>query len=440
MLNTNEYELDLFNLVDLDIEKMSNELLSQIRTLIPSDAGSIYIKDGKNLKISAFQNSSLSSLQVEKIKKDSLSLMLPLNNREFIVVESFLSVSEIVINNVYEEKKLNIKRIKTFDEKFNYKTYSMITIPLIELRSKKPIAILQIVNKIEHGKFISYSDQDIKLVRMLSGFISYILFVMIEYKESLEKINKIINSIISYEIYNRTENDKLNCFNNKIIYTSKILKDFTCIFRQPLYELSINNAYLSAKLKNNKFNELIKENQSVIQSLSSIISDFEIAYENQDDIFFNLEDAFNISYKLINTFITNYNIKIEQNICKNVIIYGKINIIIQIILSIFQNSLDAFKINKIKEPFIKVSMSIKDDDVIITFEDNAGGINDNELLDIFELNKDKEIKSNNLTLNMIKIVIRDKFNGQISVNNTQHGLEIKIIIKNYNDLLEVNDG
>lgn len=438
MLDINDYEIDLLNLID--IEKTSNELLSQIRTLIPSDAGTIYIKDGNNLRISAFQNSSLSSFQIEEIRKDNMSLLLPLNNRQYIAVESFLSVSEICINDIYEEKKLDIDGIKNFDTRFNYKTYSMITIPLIDVESKNPIGILQIINKIEDGKFISYSNQDVELVKMASSFITYSLSAMIEYKKSLEKTNEIINSIINYEIYNRIEKDRLNCFENKIIYTSRVLKDIAHQWRQPLCELSINNAYLSSKSKNKEINELINENQSVIQSLSSLISDFEIAYENQNDDFFNLEDAFNISYKLINTIITNCNIKIEQNIYKNIIINGKKNIIIQVILSILQNSLDAFRINKINEPFIKINISTKDDDVIMSFEDNAGGINDDLLLDIFELNKENEIKSNNLTLNMLKIVIRDKFNGRISANNTQNGLEVKIIIRSNSDLLGVNNG
>jgi hypothetical protein len=34
-----------------------------------------------------------------------------------------------------------------------------------------------------------------------------------------------------------------------------------------------------------------------------------------------------------------------------------------------------------------------------------------------------------MTLNMLKIVIRDKFNGEIFANNTQFGFMIKIVIK-----------
>lgn len=46
---------------------------------------------------------------------------------------------------------------------------------------------------------------------------------------------------------------------------------------------------------------------------------------------------------------------------------------------------------------------------MITFEDNAGGIDEKLLSTIFELVKDSKTKLSNMTLNMLKIVIRDKF-------------------------------
>ena len=438
MLNINDYDIDLLNLVD--IEKILHQLLSQIRTLTSSDAGTIYLKDGDYLKFCVFQNDSLSSTKISQIEEDNKFLKLPLNNRQYIAVESFLSLAVMKINNIYEEQNLDVSGIKAFDANFDYKTYSMVTIPLVEVHSKNPIGILQIINKIKNTDFVSYSNQDVELMKIASNFISYTISKTIEYKNSLEKIDEVINAVINYEIHNKIEHDRLNSFHNKIIHTSKVLKDIAHQWRQPLCELSVNNLYLSSKLEDMESTELLTDNQSIIQSLSSIINDFEVAYEHQKDILFNLDDAFKISYKLVNTYIVNHKIKIEQNIDKNTMIYGEKNIFIQVILSILQNSLDAFKAKKVKEPCIKINVLIINEEIVIIFEDNAGGINENLLSNIFELNKGNQLKSNNMTLNMLKIVIRDKFKGQISANNTENGLMIKVIIKTNNVLSGVNNG
>lgn len=62
------------------------------------------------------------------------------------------------------------------------------------------------------------------------------------------------------------------------------------------------------------------------------------------------------------------------------------------------------------------------EEIVIIFEDNLGGIDENLLLNIFELNKSTQLKSNNMTLNMLKIIIRNKFKGQIFANNTKNRL------------------
>ncbi len=64
MLNINDYDIDLLNLVD--VENILEQLLSQIRALTFSDAGTIYLKDGDSLRFCVFQNDSLSSAKLKK--------------------------------------------------------------------------------------------------------------------------------------------------------------------------------------------------------------------------------------------------------------------------------------------------------------------------------------------------------------------------------------
>lgn len=426
MLNINDHNINLLNLVD--IENILEQLLFQIRILTSSDAGTIYLKDEDFLKFCVFQNDSLSASKLEQIIEDTRFLKLPLSNRKYIAVESFLSLKVIKINSIYDENSLDVSGIKAFDTKFNYRTHSMLTIPLVDSSNKNSIGILQIINKTKNNKFVAYDDLDLELIKIASSFIAYTISKTIEYKESLERVDKAINNVLNNEIDNKLEKDRLNSFHNKILHTGKILKDIAHQWRQPLCELSVNNSYLSSKLNDDESNELLIDNQSIIQSLSSIIEDYETAYEHQHDISFRIFDVFKVSLKLVNTYIKSYNIKVTKSIDKNVMMCGEKNIFIQVILSILQNSLDAFKTRRIYKPWIEINVREIDDKVVITFEDNAGGIDKKLLSTIFELVKDSKTKLSNMTLNMLKIVIRDKFNGEISANNTETGFIVKIEI------------
>ena len=427
-----KHDINLFDLVD--IEDVLYQLLVQIRKLTFSDAGTIYLKDGNNLKFCVFQNDSLPELKLNHLVEDNKFLELPLNNRKYIAVECFLSSNIIKTDNIYDENILDVSGIKAFDNKFVYRSHSMLTVPLIDLYNKRVIGVLQIINKVKNGKFIPYSDSDVELIKMSSNFIGYTISKTIEFKSSLSEMDKVIKKAINVEIRNKLEIDRLNSFHNKISHISKVLSDITHQWKQPLCELSINNTYLTTKLASSQLNEILNDNESIIQSLSSIINDFEMAYECERDDYFSIYEAFQITFKLIKFYINSYEIDLIENIDKNIMIKGKKNIFIQVILSILQNSLDAVKRKKIRKPFIQIKVKKIKQKVIVTFEDNAGGISEDLLLKIFELTKNEKIKSINMTLNLLKIVLRDRFDGDIFAKNTKLGLMIKIVINQNNYL------
>lgn len=279
MLKNNTNDIDLSNLINLN--KILHELLLKIRNLTSSEGGTIYLKDEKFLKFSIFQNDSLSLIKINQIQKDNEFLKLPLENRQYIAVESFLSLSVIKINNIYEERNFDVNGVKSFDTKFDYKTNSMITIPLIDSRRKEPIGVLQLVNKIKDNRFVRYDDLDVERIKIASDFMSYSLSETIQYRKILVKKEEAINCIINDEDCEKTNKDRFNYFYRDVNYIGILLNSISKHCRDLLCELSFNNSYLSSKNNNAEFNELLAEDRFIIESLSSVITDFESAYEKQ---------------------------------------------------------------------------------------------------------------------------------------------------------------
>ncbi len=108
------------------------------------------------------------------------------------------------------------------------------------------------------------------------------------------------------------------------------------------------------------------------------------------------------------------------------------NEIMQVILSIVNNGVDALMQNKIKEPriYIRIEQNSVGDQVI-SIEDNAGGIPDEIISKIFDpyfSTKDKN--GTGLGLYIAQTIITEHCDGTVSVQNTNRGACFKIELKN----------
>ncbi|MAD41378.1 MAG: hypothetical protein CL623_03200 [Arcobacter sp.] len=145
--------------------------------LSEADGGTLYLynksKDILDFKIAI--NKSLNINHNEYNKDDKFSFeSLRIHNSDKTVNRKNISVicayEEKLINldNVYEQEELDIDGVKQFDKKYNYKTSSMLVIPLISAEGKL-FGVIQLVNKIKNKKYVSFDNNDKLLLTALSA-------------------------------------------------------------------------------------------------------------------------------------------------------------------------------------------------------------------------------------------------------------------------------
>lgn len=155
-------ELAQINDLDLLLEK----ILSAARRFVNADAGSIYIKDKERneLEFSHTQNDTLSKNLLPGQKLIYTRFTIPITNKS---IAGYVANSGETLNipDVYQlTDAVPYSFDKSFDEISNYRSQSMLTVPLKNSRGEV-VGVLQMINaKNEHGNVVPFSSEDKPLI------------------------------------------------------------------------------------------------------------------------------------------------------------------------------------------------------------------------------------------------------------------------------------
>ena len=200
-------------------------------------------------------------------------------------------------------------------------------------------------------------------------------------------------------------------------------------WRQPLAQLNFNCIYIKKQLKDKKLINELQDNEEIIQFMSETITNFEDFYKSSDNKEFNPIISINQALKIVDSILKLKEIKLIKNIDSKLIIYGNPNSLAHVILSIIQNALDVIKLRGISDPVLSVSLQDTKTHIVLEIEDNAGGIKEDSISNIFKpfISK-KMVPSTGIGLYMSKLVIEEKFHGTINAKNTGNGAKFTILL------------
>ena len=252
----------------------------------------------------------------------------------------------------------------------------------------------------------------------------------------LEVHNKELKKEIKEELKKNKDKDKLLFQQNKMAALGEMLGNISHQWRQPLMEISSLFLPIEAKLHMNipldekEVLESINKLNEITKYMSNTIDDFRDFFaSDKEKIEFKLLEQINSTINIINGGIKANNIKLDIFIKKNPTLIGYKNEYSQVLINIISNARDILVQRKIKDPYIKISIYEKKDNIITKIEDNGGGINVIPIEKIFEpFFTSQKINGTGLGLFMSKLIIQNNMNGKLEANNTEHGAIFKIII------------
>lgn len=207
-------------------------------------------------------------------------------------------------------------------------------------------------------------------------------------------------------------------------------------WRQPLTVLvslltRLNIMYRTNTLKENSFDEVFTKSSDIVHHLSQTIDDFKNYFKKENKVeSITLSEIVQNSTKFFKESLSNNKIKLEVDYhgFENSKIELNSNILVQILINLIKNSIDAHKERVNDNKYIKVDIVLKEiDELLINVSDNAGGIENSIISKVFEpYFSTKSLNGTGLGLYMSKMIIENNFNGTIEVQNINDGASFKL--------------
>ena len=283
-------------------------------------------------------------------------------------------------------------------------------------------------------KFIEFNHSKFQEVSLISKDVKIVPAIIKVKNIKYENNDVLMVSIL--DLTSLKEKENLLVRQSKMAAMGEMLSMIAHQWRQPLNAIATTLTSMKFKiLKHKELKPLDKKVDKIneyLQFMSTTIDEFKDFYKDGNHI--DLIDL-NSTVKQAATFfesslhIKNIDLKIENSTKTR--LYTNKNHIIQVLINIINNAIEAITQNNINKGFIKLGFIEESNFVTIYIKDNAGGISKDIKDKIFEPYFTTKEKSNGtgFGLYMSKLIMEKNNYGELLVNDLEKGSCFKIKLK-----------
>jgi len=265
---------------------------------------------------------------------------------------------------------------------------------------------------------IEYINERKSLAFELSLIIGILLTIIVSYK-----INKFQNQ--KFESQQELKNkDDILYIQSRYATIGETLSNIEHQWRTPLSKLSSNIISIQSEIEfkgmpqKENLQTKLENMQKTLAYMSNIVDEFKNFHiQDKHKTDFSFDDTLNVALKLLEHDFTKLSIKVVKQKKFNQTLYGYQNEFSQVLVNILSNSKDAFIERKVHNPLIQIQTYDKEGKVYIKIRDNAGGIEEKHIKNIFEqFYSTKE--SSGIGLHLSKMILTKHMDGKIEVKNS----------------------
>jgi signal transduction histidine kinase len=252
----------------------------------------------------------------------------------------------------------------------------------------------------------------------------------------LEELNTTLEQRVQEEVVKSLEKDEILFANARHAQMGEILDMIVHQWRQPLNVFSTGISSLQVYhslniLTDDIFEKTTRQVLDNVEFLNTTIKEFRSFFkDSQLKEHINIHCVLDKSLVLLESLIKKFGVQIIRDIHFKKDVYVCVGELIQVVLNIVKNSIDAIEENSIKTPIITFKVYEKDESCVICISDNAGGIPLDVLPKVFDkrFTTKGETHGTGIGLHMSQTIIENHFKGSISAHNNGQGATFTITI------------
>ncbi len=303
-------------------------------------------------------------------------------------------------------------------------------------------AVLIIINAIMFFYQLKMSEANNKILeqqKLLQNFNSNLEVQVKEKTEALQELNESLEIKVKEKLEEIIKRDKILEAQSKQAVMGEMISMIAHQWRQPLSTITLQISHMQFKkllgqeLDEEETDKTLTKISDTIVYLSDTIDDF-LNYFNPDkeadeiDLKELLQKAINLALPKAKK--DDVQIILELNEDIDIVTY--INELVQIILNLLNNAVDALVESKKVKLIIKISAQIQNEHVIINVIDNANGIPQKNLTHIFEpYFSTKGKNGTGLGLYMSQMIVEKQLEGTLNVSSSSNGTIFTINIPSH---------
>ena len=262
---------------------------------------------------------------------------------------------------------------------------------------------------------------------------------LLEQQRNINELNSELELRVETEVQKNRHKDRIMYQQARLATMGEMIGNIAHQWRQPLniIALIIQEFYISGQLgtlTNEKLEKEYTRANSVLQYMSDTIDDFRTFFQHSEESeLFSVNDALSSISTLVSKGLEHNNIVMDVSVDEEVHIYGHNNEFVQVLLNLINNSREAILSQK-REGRIQINASYSDNNILVTVLDNGGGINANDMEQIFEpyFTTKHQTQGTGLGLYMSHQIIVNNMNGSIFAENRGDGTCFSITLPREN--------
>jgi signal transduction histidine kinase len=314
---------------------------------------------------------------------------------------------------------------------------SLITYLIIS-NTLKPIE--RLIKDVKHRsskidkKFNSELETNLDEVDQMKYYFDIFIKLIEEDKKRLENFNLTLQDKVNEEIDKNKQKEQILAKQSKLAALGEMMDAIAHQWKQPLGTIGVSvqnlnvKALLDEKITDQMIQDVSDETQKQILHLVSTIDEFrEFFRPNQKLTIINIKSIINSTLTLMQSELISNNIKYDIIGDDNIEIPCIKNEFKHIFINLINNSKDAFIENNIQNKKLIFEILKDNDKILIKISDNAGGISEEYINNIFTSNFTTKKDGTGIGLYLTKQII-EKLDATVDVHNIENGVCFTITI------------